>query len=326
MKKAAEFLKQFKGKNVLLLGHKNADPDSVSSVIALSYGLKELGIKTRCGVIESASKVAQKILAELNESVEVDPELNVDLIILLDMSTEGQLSGFYKNVMQSNAQKMIIDHHAIHDYTMKADFSFIDEKATSTAGLVYDLLLELKVKITKEIAKIILLGIVAETAHLHYATIKDFQLISDLMSKFKLDYQWICAILETPLDVSERIARLKAAQRARFEQVGNFLIARSEISSFEASAARMLIRAGADVAIVAAKKEKEIRISTRATTSFYEKTKIDLGKDVIPGVAKIIGGTGSGHPTAAGANGRNPAKADEAMRYFFDFLKEKLAK
>src|SRR3989338_8735628 len=117
MKKAAEFLKQFKGKNVLLLGHKNADPDSVSSVIALSYGLKELGIKTRCGVIESASKVAQKILAELNESVEVDPELNVELIIFLVMSTEGQLSGFYKNVMQSKAKKIIIDNHTINNYT-----------------------------------------------------------------------------------------------------------------------------------------------------------------------------------------------------------------
>jgi len=58
-------------------------------------------------------------------------------------------------VVQSKAKKMIIDHHAIHDYTMKADFSFIDEKATSTAGLVYDLLLELKAKITKEIAKAI---------------------------------------------------------------------------------------------------------------------------------------------------------------------------
>src|SRR3989344_9655213 len=165
MKKAAEFLKQFKGKNVLLLGHKNADPDSVSSVIALSYGLKELGIKTRCGVIEGASKLAQKILDELNESVEIDPELNVDLIVLLDMSTEGQMSDFYKKIISSKTKKMIIDHHAIHDYTMKADFSFIDEKATSTAGLVYDLLKELKVEITSDIAKTILLGIVAETAH-----------------------------------------------------------------------------------------------------------------------------------------------------------------
>src|SRR3989338_3717535 len=190
MKKAAEFLKQFKGKTVLLLGHKNADPDSVSSVIALSYGLKELGIKTRCGVIESASKVAQKILAELNESVEVDPELNVDLVVLLDMSTEGQLSDFYKNVIQSKAKKIIIDHHAIHDYTIKADFSFIDEKATSTAGLIYDLLSELKINVDEKIAKAILLGIVAETGHLHYATIKDFKIISELMSEFKLDYQW----------------------------------------------------------------------------------------------------------------------------------------
>lgn len=325
MKQIVESLKQFKGKSVLLLGHKNADPDSVCSVIALSHGLTELGYKVRRGVIQGASKISQKILTELNESVEIDPELNVDLIVLLDMSTEGQLSDFYKKVLASKAKKMIIDHHAIHDYTMKADFSFIDEKATSTAGLVYDLLKELKIGITKDIAKTILLGIVAETAHLHYASIKDFQLIADLMSKFNLDYQWICSVLGTPLDISERIARLKASQRVRFEQIGNFLIARSEISSFEASAARLLIRAGADVAAVAAKKEDEIRVSLRATTAFYEKTRIDLGKEVIPGVAKIIGGTGSGHPTAAGANGKLVNKANEALEYVFEFLKEKLS-
>ncbi len=325
MKKAADFLKKFKGKKILLLGHKNADPDSVCSVIALSEGLKQIGINSRTGVIESASKIAQKILDELNEQVEINPKLDVDLVVLLDMSTEGQLSDFYKNVINSEAKKMILDHHAVHDYTIKADFSFIDEKVSSTTALVYDLLKELKIKPDEKIAKTILLGMVAETAHLQYASIKDFQIISELMSKFNLDYRWIVSVLETPLDISERIARLKAAQRVKFEQIGKFLIARSEISSFEASAARLLIRAGADAAIVIAKKEKEIRVSTRSTQKFYEKTKIDLSKDAISGIARIIGGTGSGHPTAAGANGKLPNKSEEAFRHFFGFLKEKLA-
>jgi len=85
-----------------------------------------------------------------------------------------------------------------------------------------------------------------------------------------------------------------------------------------------LIRAGADLVGVAAEKEDEIRISLRSNQNFYEKTKIDLGKDVIPGIAKIIQGTGSGHPTAAGANGKLVNRADEALKYIFEYTKTKL--
>src|SRR3990167_5240589 len=118
MKNIAANLKQFKGKSILLLGHKNADPDSVCSIVALSLGLRQLGYEVRSGVIESASKISQKILNEIGESVEVDPDLSVDLIVMLDMSTEGQLSTFAEKVFSSNAKKMIIDHHTVHDYTL----------------------------------------------------------------------------------------------------------------------------------------------------------------------------------------------------------------
>lgn len=327
MKKIAASLKDFKAKSILLLGHKNADPDSVCSVVALSLGLKQLGYKTRTGVIESASKLSQKILDAVGEKVEIDPDLeNVDLIIMLDMSTEGQLSKFAEKVFSSKAKKMIIDHHAVHEYSMKADFSLIDEQASSTVELVYDLLNELKIKIDEKIAKLLLLGTVAETAHLQYAGLKNFEILTELMKKFSIEYDWVLATLESPMDISERIARMKASQRAKFERVGDFLFVTSKIKSFEASAARALIRTGADLAAVAAEKEdqKELRISVRATPNFYEKTKIDLGKDVMPGVAKIIQGTGSGHPTAAGANGKLVKKADEALKYIVEYVKLEL--
>ncbi len=325
MKKLATELKQFKDASILLLGHKNADPDSVCSVVALSLGLEQLGYKTRRGVIESVSKLSQKILDSVNEKVEVDPNLeNVDLIIMLDMSTEGQLSTFAEKLFASKAKKMIIDHHTVHEYSLKADYSFIDEQASSTVELVYDLLNELKSEIDEKIAKLILLGTVAETAHLQYAGLKNFEILTELMKKFNIEYELVLATLETQLDVSERIARLKAAQRVKYERIGDFLLATSKIKSFEASAARALIRAGADLVAVAAEKENELRISVRSTPNFFEKTKIDLGRDVMPGVAKIIQGTGSGHPTAAGANGKQVKKADEALKYIVEYTKNTL--
>lgn len=324
MNEIAKVLEKFKEKNILLLGHKNADPDSVCSIIALSLGLEKAGFKVRRGAVEDISKISCKILAELGEQIEINPKLDADLIIMLDLSTEGQLASFAPLIASSKAKKMILDHHTIQDCTLKADFSFIDEKASSTVELAYDLLRELQIGIDEKIAKAILLGIVAETAHLQFASIKNFKILSELMEKFSINYRWLVATLEAPLDVSERIARLKASQRVKFERFGNYLVATSKVTSFEASAARALIRAGADLAAVAAEKEGEVRISLRSTMRFCEKTKIDLGKDVIPKVSAIIGGTGSGHPTAAGANGKLVKKADEALNYVVKFVKERV--
>lgn len=45
----------------------------------------------------------------------------------------------------------------------------------------------------------------------------------------------------------------------------------------------------------------------------------------MPGVAKIIQGTGSGHPTAAGANGKLVKKADEALKYIVEYVKTRIS-
>ncbi len=324
MKKLAEVLREFKGKEALLLAHKNADPDSICSALALYKELKKIGINTRIGAVESVSLLSKKILEKTNTTVDIDPAIDSDLIIFLDMSSIGQLGDFYKEVERSDAYKIVIDHHAIQDDNFKVDLSYIDENAATAVELVYDLLEELKIKISDETAFTILFGMIAETAHLRYAKQKNFRIIAELLEKHKICFSELLRFLETPLDISERIARLKAFKRARIHRVSNYLVVVSEIGSFEASSARAFISAGADVAAVISKRKNEIRVSLRASASFYNETGIDLGKDLIPEIAKIIKGTGSGHPTAAGANGQADISEEKIEELITKFVKKRI--
>ncbi|MFH1424174.1 MAG: DHH family phosphoesterase [archaeon] len=319
-----QVLRESTEKNILLLAHHNADPDAVCSAIALSEGLKQIGCKSvRIGFVESISKLSQKIVNKLNYEIDLNPNLNADLIVLLDTSTAGQLSKMADKFKSAKAEKIIIDHHTPTEEPLEADHKLVDEKASSTVELVYDLLKELGVEISKEVAEAMCFGLVAETAHLQFATPKVFRILADLQEKHGIVHQDILELLRTQVDVSEKIAHFKAAGRTNVTRVKNYLIVTTRVGSFEASCARALMRMGADLAAVSSKPD-ELRISMRSSHSFLTETGIDLGRDIMPGLIKIIDGTGSGHPTAAGANGNALDKEKEAMAFIVSFVQNKL--
>jgi hypothetical protein len=112
-----------------------------------------------------------------------------------------------------------------------------------------------------------------------------------------------------PIDLSERLARLKAVGRAKIHRIGEWVVAMSEISAFQASAARALLDVGADVAIVGGVKDGELRISLRSTQVFFEKTGLHLGRDIAAAIGSEIEGAGGGHGMSAGVNGKGDLEA-----------------
>ena len=96
----------------------------------------------------------------------------------------------------------------------------------------------------------------------------------------------------------------------------------SQVSSYQASAARALIALGADVAIVGGEKKQKISISLRSTLNFYDKTKIELGGDIAPILGERAAGAGGGHSTVAGVNGSG--NINEIMAEAVKILKEKI--
>jgi len=305
MKEVAGALRGLSGK-VLLLTHHNADIDAVASTLALHIGLKRMGIESDIAAAESVAKPAQKLAA--GYEFLIDPDCSqYDTVILVETSVPEQL-----HTVSNLKADIIIDHHPPGKLAENVKIKWIDESQKSASQMIFLLLKELDVGIDAQLAEIIAAGIVADTAHLRIAELPEFELLVELM---KAGARWadILRLLETPTDKSESIAVMLAANRMELWKIGELVLAFSHVKSHEAAAARGLVKLGADIAVVVADKEEEVRISSRGR-QWIEKVNIDLSK-VFQEVGKLIGGSGGGHAEAGSANGYDKKGIEPAIKF-----------
>jgi nanoRNase/pAp phosphatase (c-di-AMP/oligoRNAs hydrolase) len=128
-----------------------------------------------------------------------------------------------------------------------------------------------------------------------------FESISELLSNVG-DISQVRDLFASEFHISEKIARLKSAQRMEYYRYKGWIIVTSMLGSFQSSGARALISLGADVAIVTGKDKNMTRASLRSTNQFFKKTGIQLG-ELVSHISMDLDGEGSGHSTAAGFNG-----------------------
>lgn len=305
MKEVLKALKELDGKT-LILTHHNADADAVASVLSLRALLSDFNIEADLGVAESVARPAQK-LAEKSNFI-IDPDCSqYDHVVLVETSVPEQLASV-KNVRAD----IVIDHHPEGKLAAGVKAKWIDERYRSCAQMVLELFRQSGVAVSRNVAVWLAVGITADTAHLRLAGLKEFE---DLVELFKAgaEFSEVLKLLETPVDISERIAVLKALGRVEVWRIGDLLFAASRVKSHEAASCRALIKTAADVAVVVAERENEVRISSRGRDWILEKG-VDLSV-IFKEVGKIVGGSGGGHNLAGSANGPDRKAIDAAVKY-----------
>jgi len=310
----------------LILCHHNADPDAVCSSYALSKLLKQFKptLKIEVASPESVSRVSKVILEHLHASVMNErPDFEkADVIFMLDTNTTQQLDEWGKQISELRLPIIVIDHHAPHPETRKIATLYIyREDASSTCEIIYDLFREAEIRPSKDVAEALFLGIAYDTKHFTLAGASTFKAIADLVD-LGVDVQEMLQLLSIPMDMSERIARLKACSRMKLMRIYGWLVVFSHVGSFQASAARALIDVGANLAIVGSEDKGEISISMRSDNEFYSKTGIHLGRDLASRLGELLHGMGGGHSTSAGVNGTGDLES--AFKYTAKILREKL--
>ena len=226
---------------------------------------------------------------------------------MVDSSSSTALGKVGKNVLSYASRTVIIDHHLPPgDLAQRAIYTYIKKELACT-NILLEAVLGAGISLDRELASISLAGILYDTGRFQRANPRTFMLSSKLL-KIGVDYEEVVGLLQEPMSLSERVARLKAASRCLIIRVGNYIICGSYVSSQEASAARGLLSLGADVAVVVGGKKGEIRVSFRSTQEFYRNTGISLGRDIVPLLSDIVEGSGGGHATAAGFNGVGDAQ------------------
>jgi len=312
-------------KLVVLLCHINADPDAVCAAFGLAQLLQRLrpSLKIEIAAAQGPSRLSKHLLNSLPAKLTMEPHIReADIITLLDTNTIQQLGEWSDQVKASKAALIVIDHHASHPQTESlATLSVADEKASSTCEIIYRLYKEAQMDLTPVEAKAIFLGIAFDTRHFVLASSTTFKVVADLIDA-GVKAEETLSLLSLPIDLSERVARLKASRRVKLIKINEWLIAFSNVSAFQASAARALISLGTHVAVVAGVKGEKIQISMRATQEFHEKTGVHLGRDIAKPLGEYLHGMGGGHAVSAGVNGFGEVEA--SLKRCARLLKEKL--
>lgn len=279
--------------------HHNADADAVGAALAMASRWPGT-LAAHQDVSAAGRRVAQRFGVE----VLVDPPLGAyELGVVLDTGSPGPLGPLPRDL-----PLVLIDHHRPGGWGPGLLASLVDETATSTCEVVLSLLWEQGQGITDDEALALLCGLVADTQRFRLAT-KDTLTRAFVLMDNGADLREAIGILEQPRpeERSERIARLRAGQRAEVEEVAGLVVVRSRVNSYEASAAAGLVRLGADVALVAAQRGPDASVSARVRPGLDGR--VDLAR-VMQEAAKGLGPGwgGGGHAAAAGCNGQGSAE------------------
>jgi len=316
------------GTPVVVTAHRNADPDAVSSALAVRHAVLGLGYDARLvlpeGLNQAAKRLVREVLGRSPSDVEDEPPEESAMAIVVDTASPeqlGPLQGFVEEV----ELLVVIDHHESNSLVKRAALAVYDPGARAAAELTYMLLrLCMGVRLPKPLSTMLLAGIIYDTRHLVMAAPRTLRVAADLMDEGADRDAALKALQSPPMELPERIARLKAATRARVFRAGSYLLAVSHVGAYEASACRALLELGADLAIVAAERGETTRIIGRARRGIVEALGLHLGS-LMEEVARRLGGGGGGHAQAAGATVKACLEeaVNEVVRQLEEFMASK---
>ncbi len=176
--------------NIVIAAHIDEDADALGSSFALREGLRNIGKKVICCLsreIEHRLKFMGDDYIVYDENTRLDGN---DLIICLDSGDERRL-GTRGSLLNLLPHSVNIDHHC--NNPMYAEANYVIPDLSSTAEIIYNLLCEMNIEITKKIAKYLYCGIMGDTGCLKYscATSETAEIVSRLMEK-GIDHADIC--------------------------------------------------------------------------------------------------------------------------------------
>ena len=288
---------------VIILCHHNADPDALGA----AQGVKELvrallDVEPSIVIPDDASVLSRSIAWDLGIDLWETTFQEADTYVVVDTGSLNQLGGWESPLKETNAGIVFIDHHLPDSEMFELSTLYlVDPEASSASEIVYRLFVYHDVTPSETTSMALLAGVAYDTRHFSMGGPKTFQMISSLLEKVG-DVSRIKDLLTVPYKKSEKMARLRAGQRAEIEIIGDWVLAISRLGSYQSSGARALLSLGADVAVVAGEDKGELRASFRSKTQFHQATGIHLG-EMVSEYASRVDGSGSGHPTAAGYNG-----------------------
>lgn len=160
-----------KAKKILVNCHRSPDADSVGSALALYEALLGIGKEA---VVVCPDKIPSDLefLPHSEKVKTIDFRTfdfgKYDLFMILDSASPNMLTKS-KDISLPTIKKIVIDHHKTNEAF--GEINLIDENISSTAELMYLVLVGLGVNLNKSMSQNLLAGIIADTGAFQFSNV-----------------------------------------------------------------------------------------------------------------------------------------------------------
>lgn len=150
-----------RAKRVAIVSHRDPDPDTIGSAIALGLGLESQG---KTVSLHCADPVPDpyRFLAGSERFVTTPPPADVDLVVTVDFGSVERA----KFALPSGPRTLNIDHHASNDHFAQANV--VDTSSAAACELVSRIIDALGIAWTPEMATAALVGIMTDTGSFQF--------------------------------------------------------------------------------------------------------------------------------------------------------------
>jgi phosphoesterase RecJ-like protein len=166
---------------IAVVSHENPDGDALGSLLGVTLGLRTLGKNVVMYLSGTVALPAEYSFLDLTEvQRDLPPDIGERVLLAVDCANERRI-GPERTAIERAALVIDVDHH--HDNNRFGDVNLIVPDASSTAEVVRDILRELDVELTPEIAESLYVGLVTDTGRFQYTntTPKALRLAADLV-------------------------------------------------------------------------------------------------------------------------------------------------
>ena len=163
-----------------VLSHVRPDGDALGSQLALALSLQELGKTVRVwnedGMLEKYSFLPHAELLTKPPATKED----VDLVVALDTAVQTRL-GTALDAVGSAKMTINIDHHPSNP--AYGDLVYVDPASPATGQILFELIADQKLPLTKEIAENLYVAISTDTGSFQYpnTTARTFEIAAELI-------------------------------------------------------------------------------------------------------------------------------------------------
>jgi phosphoesterase RecJ-like protein len=148
-------------RRIALVSHRDPDPDTIGSALALGLGLESLGKEVSWHCADPVPE-QQRFLHGSERFTQDPPPPNVDLVVTVDFGSVERA----KFALPSGPTLVNIDHHASNDNFGTANL--VDATSAASAELVSRVIDALGIKWTPEMATAALVGIMTDTGSFQF--------------------------------------------------------------------------------------------------------------------------------------------------------------